>query len=249
MFTTIGWTASVDQAALAAIAALSDPHVRVSGNDVIVPEGLNYLVGAYGAGVNLTRNQLASPSLRSLVLYELSPLDRGVIIPASPARFIDLSDGPLLLAENEALNSLTAEDGAGATRMLTLAWLADGPQMPYTGYSTTVRVTATTTLTAFAWTNAALTFDQSLPAGTYRIVGARFNSTGMIAARFVFPGSPWRPGVLGSAAVNDLPSNPFRRGLFGQLGDFKHNTPPTVDFLSGSADTSETGELDLVKIA
>ena len=49
MFTTIAWSAAVDQVALAAIAAVPDPHVRVNVNDIIVPSALPNLVGAYVA--------------------------------------------------------------------------------------------------------------------------------------------------------------------------------------------------------
>jgi len=34
----------------------------------------------------------------------------------------------------------------------------------------------------------------------------------------------------------------------GVWGEFTHDSPPTVDFLSVSADTSETVYLDIVKI-
>jgi hypothetical protein len=37
-------------------------------------------------------------------------------------------------------------------------------------------------------------------------------------------------------------------GQLGEWGTFSHNTPPTVDFLSLSADTSQTVDLDLIMI-
>ena len=57
-----------------------------------------------------------------------------------------------------------------------------------------------TTLTAFQWTNAQLTFDQALPAGRYQIVGGRMESAGLLAWRCVIVGGLWRPGAIGFAA-------------------------------------------------
>jgi hypothetical protein len=37
-------------------------------------------------------------------------------------------------------------------------------------------------------------------------------------------------------------------GGWGVWGEFAHTAPPTVDFLSVSADTSEVVHLDLIKV-
>jgi len=147
------------------------------------------------------------------------------------------------------LNAQAAEDGAGAQISNALAWLSDGPIAPVTGIMRTVRTTCAITLTAYAWSNGALTFDQTLPAGRYQIVGMRAESTGLIAARLVTPASPWRPGVIGFDAESDVEPDRFRYGRCGVFSEFDHDAPPTVDFLSVSADTAETVHLDLIKIA
>ncbi len=166
-----------------------------------------------------------------------------------PFKFWDLREDQIKLDGEEALDAFTSEDGAGATRMNALAWLSDGKIDRVHGDIRTVRVSATTTLVGFLWTNGALTFDQSLPAGRYQIVGGRFNSAGLIAWRCVIPGYQWRPGGMGVSTDSGAEQVLFRLGNFGIWGEFNHNTPPTIDFLSTTADTSETGELDLVKVA
>jgi hypothetical protein len=88
-----------------------------------------------------------------------------------------------------------------------------------------------------------------LPAGSYDIIGMRAVSTGAIAARLVIPGFEWRPGVIAYDAVGDVELPRFRYGNAGVFGRFTHDSPPTVDFLSVSADTSETVFLDVVKVA
>jgi hypothetical protein len=109
--------------------------------------------------------------------------------------------------------------------------------------------TTSVTLSAYAWTNAALTFSQTLPMGRYQVVGMRARSTGLIAARLVFVGFSWRPGCVGHDAVSDIDNDVFRQGRLGVWGEFEHDTPPTVDFLSVSADSNPTVWLDLIKVA
>jgi len=147
----------------------------------------------------------------------------------------------------EALNVKVSVSAAG--RASALALFCDGPLAPVTGEIFTVRATSSTTLTAYQWTNGALTFAQSLPKGRYAVVGMRALSAGLIAARLVIPGYAWRPGCIGYDAENDTEDDVFRGGRMGVWGEFDHDLPPTVDFLSISADTSEVVYLDLIKIA
>ena len=248
MLSLVGWSAAVDQVAIAAIAAIPDPHVRVNVNDIIVPSDIPNLVGIYANGVNITRCQMASPSLRRFLNLESSPIDISAT-PQTPFRFTSLASDPILLDGEEALDALTSENGAGATRMNVFAWLADGPIDTVDGDVRTVRVTATQLLVPFNWTNGALTFDQQLPAGEYMIVGGRFNSAGLLAWRCVLPGNPWRPGGIGVTSDGGAEGMTFRVGNFGAWGSFRHNTPPTIDFCSATADSSETGHLDIIKIS
>lgn len=248
MWAIVGYTESQDSATLVNVAALADQSVRVNGDDIIIPRGLNFLLGAYALGPNVTRAQLLSPSLRRVFNQEIGPIDVAAL-PTSPVPFNLFAPNILELDEDEALNAQAAEDAAGASRATVLVLLGDGPIEPVTGDLHTVRVTGATTLVANAWTNGALTFDQTLPAGRYQLVGARMRSTNLQAFRFVFIGGTWRPGSIGNALVSDLDIPGQRGGGWGVWGEFEHNTPPTVDFLANGADTAEAGELDLIKVA
>ncbi len=64
MFTTVAYSESQDSAALVNIAALADPHVRVNGDDVLVPRGLNFLLGWYFLGANFVQARIDSPTRR-----------------------------------------------------------------------------------------------------------------------------------------------------------------------------------------
>jgi hypothetical protein len=246
MFTLVCFSASQDTSGvLTTTAAVADPHVRVSGNDISVPVDLANVAAVYAIGANMTRAALVSPSIRRRYPFEVFPID-AASTPSDPWRLHSAGDAVIQLDPDESLNFQFAESAAGAGRGTGLVWLSDGPIMPDTsGEFFTIRATGSTTLTAFTWTNCALTFNDTLPAGTYDIVGMHCISTGAIAARLVIPQFAYRPGVICSTSVNVFSGTTFRFGNYGVFGTFSHMTPPTVDFLSSSADTSQTVYLDL----
>jgi hypothetical protein len=245
-FTTLAYTAAAAgiNAALTALAAAADPHVRIVGNDIYVPGDFNKLWGAYGVGPTLTRAQLSSPSLRRTFLPEIAPLDVGAALPASPRKIFLFDDSPIPLDGGEALDANITN--TASDRETVLVWLGPAASKPDPRPFFTLRVTTTPTAVAGVWTNGALTFDQTLPSGHYDLLGARFRSTNLIAFRFVFVGGTYRPGAIGYAATTSLDYDKFRGGNLGIWGSFAHNAPPTVDFLANAGDASFTGELDLV---
>lgn len=249
MFTVGGWTASVDQAAMAAIAGIPDPHLTISGNDLRVPGWANKLMGVYAQGVNITQAQLVSPSLRAFAPFDVEPIDRGAATPSSPNLYVDLYGHEWEFVVDESINFLASEDAAGASRLCGFVFLTDGNYPQASGEIITVRATSATALVAFTWTNVPLTFANVLPAGTYSIVGMRAESAGMLAARLVLPGYGYRPGCLGQIATNKVQDveNRFRYGNAGVWGTFRNTVPPTVDAFSATADATQTYWLDLIK--
>jgi hypothetical protein len=246
-FTLAGFYESTTGAVSAyPIDALADPHIRVSGDDLWIPSSLPQLAAYYALGSYITLGRIESPTLRTLTPIDVIPLDIGTE-PGSPPLLIYAGHAPKPVGGGEALNfKFTA---TAADKLFGLVWLSDGPLAAAAGEIFTVKATASQTLTAYAWTNAALTFAQTLPSGRYQVVGMRAKSAGLIAARLVFPGYAWRPGCIGCDAYNDVERSEFRHGRMGVWGEFDHDVPPTVDFLSISADTSEEVWLDLIKIA
>jgi len=245
-FTLVAYSESQDSAVLVNIAAVPDTHVRVVLDDIYVP-ALSQLAGYHFMGVNFTQGQIDSPSLRVQTLIDVEPADVADE-PASPPAFHDLFSAPIPLATGETIRTLMAEDGAGATRVSALVWFSDGPVAPVTGKIQTLRATGATTLTANAWTACPLTFSQTLPVGSFQVVGARFNSAGCRAGRLLVPGYSWRPGAPGVDADGDLNTVRFRYGQAGVWCEFASDNPPQAEFFSASADTSEVVHLDLIKV-
>jgi len=247
-FTLVAFTESQDSAVLTNIAAVADPHVRVVGDDIYVPGFAPNLAGYHFMGINFTMGQVAAPSLRKTINVDVDHADLADE-PGSPPNNVALFANPVPLEGGEAINTLMAEDAAGASRVTALIWFSSGPITPVTGAIYSIRATSATTLGANVWTNGSLTFTQTLPHGTYAVVGMRANSAGLRAARLVFVGLTERPGVAGVDADGDVQDSLFRMGGVGVWGTFTNDAPPTVDFFSASADTAETVILDVVKTA
>ena len=249
-FHLCGFYEDINTAVMAYIEAIADPCLRIVGDDLIVPDGMNQLMGYFAFGTTIVQAQILSPSLRRLALQDVSPLNVGAepVDTQFPTVFHDLFERPITLDVSEALNAQIDQAAGVAEDETVFVWLGKGMEPVPAGQMFTLRCTNTDTLVAYAWTNGALTFSQALPAGRYALVGARVCSAGMCAFRCVFPGGTWRPGQLGVDAVGDQDLIRFRYGNAGSWGEFEHDLPPTIDFWSVSADTAQTVHLDLIQV-
>jgi hypothetical protein len=248
MLHTIAYELSGSEAALTALTPVPDPTIRVSGNDFFVPSDLNsivYAAASINSAVATLRAQIQSPSLRSTLNYDISPIANGLVFGATPAR-VNLFNSPLSISPNEPLDMFVQNGGAVMNR--GLLWLADGSIKPTSGKIYTVRFTTGVTMVTASWVNGAVTFGQTLPSGKFQIVGLRLWSANGVAAR-VFPiGAKYRPGVLMGNAEANAEWTDFRAGNAGVLGEFDNTTPPSFDFL-GITDTAQVGFMDLIKTA
>lgn len=246
-FHLFGYTQSQDSAVLVPAAALQDQALQINGNDVIIPNDLTNILGAYALGPTPARVSLQSPSLRRMFNQEVEPLDIAAI--ATDQLLLNwFGFSPLVVDPGEPFEAWMAESGAGASRVTILVWLADTPPQPIIGDIHSIRVTSTNTAVANAWTNVTLTFNDVLPSGTYALVGAAMQSATIQAFRFVFKGGSWRPGAIGQATLGTRLNPIFRNGALGSWGEFENLTPPSMDVLCNAADAAFAGILDLVQL-
>jgi len=237
---------------LQALTPVPDPTVTESGNLIYVPDKYDQIVyaSALTNGTSaFTRAQLQAPSLREMFFPDITELLQG----ASGTGFRqpdDYSQNPMQLKTNEGLEFFSDGGGDGSTGQgaYGLVWLADGKLSVSSGKVMTVRATAAASLAAGQWVNSALTFDQTLPVGTYDVIGMRAIGANLVASRLQFIGSSavTRPGVPGVADEQQQGYNHFRKGASGTFGSFDSVTPPSAEFL-GITDTSQVVYLDLVK--
>jgi len=243
-YTTIAYVETQDaSAAMINVAGLADGHVRVVGDFIYVPAGFNKLMGVYAAGVTPLRAQVRAPSLRTVFNQEVSPMS-GAITPPTATPFMDLFDNPLPLMDAEPMEALI-QAGAGAQYGVIIVFLGDGAAEPVKGEIRSIRAVGGAAAVAYTWTASALTFAETLPAGRYQLVGARFQSTTAIAARFRFPGQFALPGVLGVGAKNTVLPPQFNKGLMGVMGEFMHDAPPSAEILCVAADAAAVQIFDL----
>ena len=249
MFHLAAWEQSVQILnVLQAITAVQDPALTTQGNDVRVPTALPFLIGQAAAinDASLLRAEIQSPSLRAMVNLDIEPIIQGKVFGSLPEALIH-PDSPVPIVPNESLNAFCQSNAAGAVLHTVLAFLSDGPIKEATGPVYTVRATAGVTLAAATWVNGNLTFQQTLPYGTYQVVGMRARGANLRAARLVFVGQPFRPGVVGVNAITNVDPTYFRYGYMGVFGQFDSTVPPTVDCL-GDTDTSQIFEFDLIRV-
>jgi hypothetical protein len=247
LFTTVAYqsTAAI-QATLFPMVPAPDQHVAISGNDIFVPD-LHFLAGYYAQGLHMTRAQIISPSLRSVVPIDVEPYDVAAV-PASMYSFNDQFDSPVPLVKNEALDfyytDTVAQIDYGAI------WLSDGPTTPIAAPAYTIKTTATATLVVNVWNLVSMTWPTTLPAGKYQIIGASFRSVTSVVGRLVIPGYAWRPGAIAASIVaNNYPDHfRFRWGNAGVWGTFDSRQPPQAELLPTTADTAEAVFLDLVRL-
>ena len=76
----------------------------------------------------------------------------------------------------------------------------------------------------------------------------RAYETGLMAARLVFVGGTWRPGVPGCGGIDTEDLKVFRRGRSGAFGEFEFDQPPSMDILSDRAVTAQNYALDLIQV-
>jgi hypothetical protein len=246
-FTLVAFDESQASVAYQPVAALADPHVRVSGDDLWIPETLPMLAAMWvGSAATPSAARLESPTLRTLTPIDIEPIDTALYGLSNP-NILYQGHAPKPIGGGEALNLKVSTGATNYT--IGLAWLSDGPLAAVTGEIFTILATASASCSSHAWTNGALTFAQTLPKGRYQVVGMRAYGANLCAARLVFPGFAWRPGCLGKDAVNDVERIEFRHGRMGVWGEFDHDVPPTVDFLATGTCNSQRVFLDLIKIA
>ncbi len=108
---------------------------------------------------------------------------------------------------------------------------------------------ATTATTGNSWSTLDLTWDVTLPEGTWAIIGFVHVCTTGVAARLVFPGSSYRPGTLTVGTTAERTHAAFLEGKFGVFGQFAAFAPPSVEALTAAAATDHQVFIRVVRVA
>jgi len=238
-------------------------------NGAQVSPDLPFLHSVFGVGAHLVHVRPQANSMLPFPYPALSPNNRGTAFE-SPPRAWDFSKLPLALKPTEEFDVFVTQNSGGAETEYVAVQFCDGPGTPVSvainpatltqnpatpGRFFSVHWTASTTLTAGAWTQVQPAFDQALYAGSYALVGARtFSATGLFFRLFPSMGPKWRPGGICAQSYDQM--DIYNQRLINSFGPpgagwgqwlwFYQNVPPQVEFFATAADTAEEGWFDLV---
>jgi|SRR5271170_2009370 len=220
-----------------------------------VPAALAYLHSVIGIGAHIVEVQIQSPKFLPFPYPNLNPNNRGTA-GESPPRIWDYSMSPFPLNPTDELDAYASQNSGGSETEYVAIQFTDNVRIPVpAGQFFTAHATASTTLTAGAFTNVQPVFDTALPAGSYALVGMRvYSATAYFFQMLPASGPLWRPGGLGVQAYDQLdPPNqryggwaPYPQSSWGVWLTFRQNVPPSVNIFATSADTAEEFWFDLV---
>lgn len=246
-------------AALTVVTPVADQHVTIDGNNIIIPKGMNKLLGAcmcYGTGLasavpGVFWGQLRSPGLRRVFEQDLNRVADTFTHEIHQEHIHMFPDSPLPLDEGEGLQAWTAHPALALGETAVYVHLGDGAVKPVSGEARTMRFTSVCAPVTRVWTLGVLGIVQTLPMGTYAVVGANvFNLTEFGAFRLVFTGYDWRPGgmITHGAGAQDVTFQ--RDGYLGEWGRFYYTQPPRIEICSVLAApvANPTVYLDLIKV-
>ena len=249
MFTTVAFSESIDPAgAFAKIAGVPDQHVKVSGDQITIPQ-FNRLLGAAAfPGTTGVEARLVSPSLRRLNPYYIYPITKA-LLPSGEHKDVVTPSQSYLLDTDEGLEAEIKSDPAAAEQESIVVWLADSEITPVKGSIVTVNFSFTMALVAGAWAFSEIDFVDELPVGNYSIVGMAVNVLTGVCGRIVPVGGNHRPGVLCSPGADFGSRLHMRYGEMGVFSTFNTQQPPGIEVLGSEAAASTTyeGYFDLIR--
>lgn len=250
----------------------ADSVLTAINNGVQVSQNLPFLMWVGGVGSHLVHVRAQANSMLPFPYPTLTPNNRGGAFE-SPPRTWDWSQTPIPLKATEEFDIFATQNSGGSETEYVLVSFCDAPPAPLPvpilpaslsvnpttpGRLFAAHWTASTTLTAGAWTKVQPTFDQTLPPGYYALIGARAYSATALFFRMYPAQSPlWRPGGVATQAYDAI--DPANQRYITETASmnvgwgvwlyFYQNVPPAVEFFATSADTAEEGWFDMVYIS
>lgn len=248
MHHTIAWRESIADIVAEDIAPVVDGIMTIQNNHFL-PQKPYDMLYAYFGGAGATRARLITPTFRQLSTPWIRPINLA-IVPLDEANMADYSSNPLKVRGLEELQLEGYQTTGGAAVVMAVAGLSStGNQPAPMGDIIAMRGTGTTTVTAGAWSNVAVTWQDTLPNGNYAVVGLECIGTTCVAGRLIFEDQVERPGCLGQSLTSGNGPALFRYGGLGIWGRFNAYRIPSVEFLCNAADTAQEIFLHLLRLS
>lgn len=248
MFHTLAWFISIGQTADTDVTPVSDSVMLVQ-NSHFVPQQDVKLLWAAAMSATLNRARFATPKTRTLTNPWIRPIIEAAVPPSNPAVQFR-GDNPFVFRGLEEIQLLATSGLAmGNENFTAVASLAVGMQPIPQGDIYPLRFTSTTPAVANKWSQLTVTFQDTLPTGTYAVVGLEHESANGQAARLIFQGQQFRPGALSVTALANRQNSVFYDRKFGVFGTFPQTAMPLIEVLCNGADASHEGYMDIIRIS
>jgi hypothetical protein len=246
MYHVAAFGSSLAASTLEQVDAITEQQLTIANDRFLLQQDWN-LVFAAALGTDLQRARLNQPSMRSVSLPWIRPINDGDDIPTDPG-VADYRRNPFRLKGQESLSVDAFQDNASAQWAYVIAGLQSVNTPAPVGDTFTIRGTGSTTLTADVWNTVPITWDDNLEGGYYAIVGGTAISATGIAFRVALQGQWIRPGGLCVGDVSERSHPMFSNGGLGKWGEFESDALPNIEILASAADTAQEVYLDIIKI-
>lgn len=230
-----------------AVNGVPDGQLPLSTTTTFLTPKRGKIVFAAGFGATLTRGRLNMPSLRSVGLPSIVPINASATVP-SPVNIWNMSQHGI---DYPTVEPLSVEGTDTAIDTVTFPLIIHyGHQPVPVGDVYRLRGTGTITGVINTWQNGGITLDQPLQQGHYAVVGLDVVAANVIAARLVFSDGGFRPGVLARNAVGSIQHPIFTDGRLGVFGEFDNATIPNLEILlgGGGANAAQEVFIDVVRL-
>lgn len=231
-------------ASLVTVPSVTDQAINSQSSGYFLPEDFT-LGWAYAGNDSFTQVRLNQPSLREPFLPSLDPLSLTALPANNPPVNLYGDYGPKLY-KNEILTVQASRGVTAASDAYVLLGITKGRRNPSPGRRIKMLFTSAITIAEGTWSIGAMTFTDTLPSGRYAITGLSAYGTNLLAARLVFSGGGYRPGVLAQGAQGEWNGANLPSDYQGLMGTFENTVQPQLECFGVGAGTSQIGYLELV---
>lgn len=206
------------------------------------------LYGGWFSGTLLSAAILVTPTTRQIVPPRLYPINAFAAPPDRPHMF-DRRSNPFNLNAMEEISLQVNLGGAANAIQYGILFVGTSLDPIPAGNIYTLHGTSTTAVVANSWTQLQVTYDQTIPAGTYVVISTQHQSANGVAHRLIFKDQIWRPGMLSLTSLTNIGWPEYNIGGMGKLGQFTTTTYPTWEILAGAADAAHDVMFNMIRIA
>jgi hypothetical protein len=227
----------------------TDAIIAIQNGHYLPQVPLNFY-GGWFSGTLMTAIRLNTPRSRQVVPPPLYPIQNTALPPDRPHIF-DRRMMPFLLnAVEEVSMQVNLGGAANAIASAVMFWGTSIDPVTY-GDVWALHGTATTTASALAWTQLNVTWDQTLPAGTYNLIGSQIQSTNAICHRWIprLGTQLWRPGALSITSLTNISDPTMYYGGWGAWLQFNTYTYPLPEVFCNGADAAHDVTIFFTKSA